>query len=126
MYVSIYQHALDEGIITREDIQRDGISAYPGTAPCNQVANGLFLRLNGKVQMCPGRSDHFATYGNIYETPIAQIWMQSWNYSLGRKTNNWCTAKTSGMPANITQDIENDLNITSNHDFQFGHEQPHT
>ncbi|MEZ5813189.1 MAG: hypothetical protein R3E13_00440 [Alphaproteobacteria bacterium] len=111
MYTAIYQRAIDEGIMTREQIRQQGISSYPGTAPCNQVANGLFLRLNGQVQMCPGRSSDDAIYGNTHNTPIAQIWTESWNYGQGPKMNNWCPAKKQGMPPEIIGKIKEGLGL---------------
>src|ERR1700761_3863929 len=54
LYISVYSRAIEEGITSLNQIEWNGISAYMGTAACNQVANGLFVRLNGQVQMCPG------------------------------------------------------------------------
>lgn len=111
MYTKIYQRALERGILDKAQIKAQGISSYPGTAPCNQVANGLFLRLNGQVQMCPGRSSSDAVYGNIHDDPLAKIWVRSFNYGLGAKMNNWCPAKTTGMPASIVPEIEKRLDL---------------
>lgn len=96
-----------QGIIDIATIEREGISAYMGTAPCNQVANGLYLRLNGQVQMCPGASDY--VFGNVYERSIVQIWKDSPNYELGALDNNWCTAKVNGMPTWLQEEVCADL-----------------
>ena len=78
-----------------------------GTSPCNQVANGLFLRLNGQIQICPGRSDENSVYSNIHRTDLKEIWVQSFNYSLGSLSNSWCMAKKQGMPFSVqTQVLE--------------------
>ena len=105
MMVGIYTTALENAILTIEQIKDEGVSAYFGTKPCDQVANGLFVRLNGRVQMCPGRSDESATYGNIHQEPLAKIWVNSPNYGLGPISNNWCPAKTAGLPSTIQEEV---------------------
>jgi hypothetical protein len=84
IFVAVYESALEQGILTLTQIEADGVSAYLGTSACNQVANGLFLRLNGRVQMCPGRSDESAVYGTTHRASLAQLWLQSPNYAMGR------------------------------------------
>lgn len=103
--VAVYSRAIDERIMTLEQIQKEEISAYMGTSPCNQVSNGLFMRLNGQVQLCPGRSDSESVYGNVHETPIAELWVNSPNYSRGDLANNWCAAKTTGMPKWLQESV---------------------
>ncbi len=105
MMVEVYSRAIDDRILTLEQIKQQRVSAYMGTSPCNQVANGLFMRLNGRIQTCPGRSDSSAIFGNVHEEPIAKIWVNSSNYKLGPLTNNWCTAKTTGMPPTIQRKV---------------------
>ncbi len=105
LMTEVYDTAIQNGIMTLEQIRNEEVSAYMGTSPCNQVANGLYLRLNGRIQMCPGRSDSTAIYGNIHQTSLAEIWIRSPNYNLGSLTNNWCTAKTEGMPKNVQSEV---------------------
>ncbi len=105
MIEAVYTTAVENGILSLEQVKREGISAYIGTKPCDQVANGLFIRLNGRVQMCPGRSDNSATYGNVHQEPLAKIWINSPNYGLGPISNNWCTAKTTGMPTIVQEEV---------------------
>ena len=105
MIEAIYATALNNGILSIEQIKEEGISAYFGTKPCDQVANGLYIRLNGRVQMCPGRSDESATYGNIHYKPLADIWIDSSNYRLGPISNNWCPAKTAGLPSTVKEEV---------------------
>ena len=105
MMTKVYASAIENGIMTLDQIMQEGVSAYMGTSACNQTANGLMMRLNGRIQMCPGKSDASAIYGNIHQTPIAEIWMNSPNYKLGALTNNWCTAKTTGMPRSIQDEV---------------------
>ncbi len=105
MYVSVYSRAIEEGILSLERIERDGISAYMGTAACNQVANGLFLRLNGQVQTCPGSRAPETIFENVHQTSIVEIWKNSSNYKHGPLDNNWCQAKTVGMPASLQSSV---------------------
>ena len=105
LYISVYSRAVEEGLTDFEKIQRSGISAYMGTASCNQVANGLYLRLNGQIQMCPGASNERAVFGNVHENSIANIWQESSNYKLGALENNWCAAKANGMPKWLQDEI---------------------
>lgn len=109
LYMAVYSRVIDERIMTLDRVLAEGVSAYAGTAPCNQVANGLFLRLNGQVQLCPGKSDASAIYGNVHERSIIDIWVDSPNYALGRLTNNWCRAKTEGMPEEVQREVEKRL-----------------
>jgi MoaA/NifB/PqqE/SkfB family radical SAM enzyme len=98
LYIAVYSRAINEGIMNTDCIRKEGISAYMGTAPCNQVANGLYLRLNGLVQKCPGASDPQSKFGNTHEESIIQIWQKSQNYRDEHVENNWCRAKANGMP----------------------------
>jgi hypothetical protein len=105
LMTSVYRTAIDNGVLTIDQIKNEGVSAYMGTSPCNQVANGLFMRLNGQIQMCPGKSDKTAIYGNTHEKSLAEIWVNSPNYTMGPLENNWCTAKTSGMPTIVQNEV---------------------
>lgn len=102
---TIYNRGIETGILTLDQIKEEGVSAYFGTKPCDQVANGLFLRLNGRIQICPGRSDDSSIFGNVHQEPIAKIWMDSPNYKLGPLTNNWCPAKQSGLPKIVQTEV---------------------
>jgi MoaA/NifB/PqqE/SkfB family radical SAM enzyme len=98
LYVAVYLKALHDGITDLNRLRREGISAYMGTAPCNQVANGLHMRLNGLIQRCPGASGFDSTFGNVHDDSIIEIWQDSQNYIEQQTENNWCRAKTNGMP----------------------------
>lgn len=109
MMLAVHEKAIDYGIISKEMLLKEGASAYMGTSPCNQVANGLYMRLNGTIQLCPGRSDNLAIYGNVREESITKIWYNSPNYSMGPLKNNWCAAKTVGMPGLLKIQVEKDI-----------------
>src|SRR5258705_3851368 len=89
IFIGVYTRAIDEGIMDLKSLQEEGISAYMGTAPCNQVAQGLYVRLNGQVQICPGSLDPRHVFGNVHQRSIIEIWRDSPNYALGMLENNW-------------------------------------
>jgi MoaA/NifB/PqqE/SkfB family radical SAM enzyme len=111
LMTKVYVTAISNSIMTLDTIKRDGVSAYMGTSPCNQVANGLFMRLNGQIQMCPGKSDESSIYGNIHTKSLEEIWVNSPNYKMNALENNWCTAKTSGMPTFVQDEVLRRLEI---------------
>jgi hypothetical protein len=92
-FEAVYQRAFQIGVLTKEQVEHEGISPYIGTKPCTQVANGLFMRLNGRIQLCPGTTRPNTIYGSVHKTPIAELWRNSPSYGLGARNNNWCPAK---------------------------------
>jgi hypothetical protein len=109
IFISVYARVIDEGIVDFKNLQEEGISAYMGTAPCNQVAHGMYLRVNGQVQMCPGSLDPDHVFGNVHERSIIEIWRASPNYTLGMLQNNWCRAKQQGMPRWLQTEVMSHL-----------------
>jgi MoaA/NifB/PqqE/SkfB family radical SAM enzyme len=109
IFVGVYERAIDEGIVDLKTLQEEGISAYMGTAPCNQVAHGMYVRINGQVQMCPGSLNSEHVFGNAHERSIVEIWRDSPNYTLGKLQNNWCRAKQQGMPHWLQTDVMSHL-----------------
>lgn len=105
LFVTVYESAVTNGIMTYDQIKKQGISAYAGTDPCNQVANGLYVRLNGQVKICPGSSQAKHIYGNIHDTSLVELWTQSPNYRLGRLHNNWCPGKSKGLPNYVQEEV---------------------
>lgn len=105
LFLAVYKRAISEGVIDTETLREQSVSAYMGTAPCNQVANGLYLRLNGQVQMCPGTFDTDTIFGNVHDTSIQDIWHRSPSSQLSLVENNWCQAKTHGMPLWIQREV---------------------
>jgi len=72
LWARIYRYNLDYGIQSADDLVRDGVSSMPGIHPCNQIAVGLYVTLNGNVTMCPGDANHLL--GNIHKDALADIW----------------------------------------------------
>jgi sulfatase maturation enzyme AslB (radical SAM superfamily) len=98
LYAKIYSYNVEKGVQTDEQIKREGIASYVGAEPCNQVATGLYLRANGIVQMCPGRFDKETVFANVQDTPLKEIWQNSFNRKMGilnpqNLINNKCLAK---------------------------------
>ena len=67
--------------------------------------------MQDQVQICPGRSDSETVYGNIHNTPLAEIWYNSPNYSLGPLMNNWCPAKKEGLPPEVQKRVMEKLEV---------------
>lgn len=97
LYVRIYQWAMENGYIAREDFIRDGVSLYPGAHVCNQVAAGFYVIWDGKVMVCPGLDGKDAIVCNdVREKPLKEIWLSSPNYqraAMVDKFNFQCVAR---------------------------------
>jgi len=91
LYVKIYKFNLERGIQTLEQITKDGISAYAGSCPCNQVACGMYVTLNGTILRCPG--DDVTIFGNIFEKNMEDIWLNSENFQRAGTFNCGCPPK---------------------------------
>ena len=92
LYKEIYEFNIETGLQTRDQILDEGISAYAGGHPCNQVSTGLYVSLNGVVLSCPGSEE--VVEGNIWEKPLTEIWENSKNRTLrAGKFNCGCIAK---------------------------------
>lgn len=90
LYSKIYKFNIDYNIQSVAQISEEGISAYAGVHPCNQVSAGMYITYNGTIIKCPG--DDRNTLGNIHNQSIKEIWQNYTNNSC-RKFNNGCPAK---------------------------------
>ncbi len=116
VYRLVYEAAFKMNITDLKELKKKGLSAYIGTEGCNQVANGLMIRLNGQVKICPGSSKSSHIYGSLYNEKnileperLIEIWKNSSNYRLGPIENNWCPAKTSMLPFQLQDEVFNEL-----------------
>lgn len=91
LYATIYKFNIERGIQTIEQIKKEGISAYAGAHPCNQIACGMYVTLSGKVLRCPG--DDETILGNIFENSLEEIWVKSENFSRAGIFNCKCPPK---------------------------------
>jgi len=76
LWTRVYSWNIERGVQTLEQIKKEGISAMPGSHPCNQVAAGLYVTANGNVVGCPG---YTAIEGNVKDRSIREIWEESQN-----------------------------------------------
>ena len=103
LYLKIYSFNIDNGLQTIEQIIDEGISAYAGGHPCNQVSTGLYVTLGGTVLSCPG---DVAVEGSIWENSLEEIWQKFNNYSRRGIFNNKCIAKDGkSMPVQLYDEV---------------------
>ena len=95
-YIDIYKWALKTGVVKKEVFIKHGVSLYPGGHPCNQVAGGFYIKLDGTAYICPGNdTEKFFISNDVVNTPLKEIWLNSPNYKLaaGNKFNFGCLAR---------------------------------
>lgn len=99
-YIDIYKWALSTGAIRKEDFVKHGVSLYPGGHPCNQVAGGFYIKLDGTAYICPGNdTEKFFISNDVVNTPLKEIWVNSPNYKLAaqNKFNFGCLARSNSF-----------------------------
>jgi hypothetical protein len=108
LYTDIYIYLIERGIMTLEQLQEEEVSSYAGTAPCNQLSCGMFIRKDGVVQRCPGNDyDEFIIAKDIRKKSLKEIWMQSQNYALGPVFNNKCVKDGYSIPIRLYDEVLN-------------------
>jgi len=106
LYANIYNYLIDRGIMSVEQLQREGVSSYAGTAPCNQLSCGMFIRKDGVVQRCPGNDgDDFIISSGVRKKSLKEIWTQSKNYALGPRFNNKCVKDGCSIPTRLYDEV---------------------
>jgi MoaA/NifB/PqqE/SkfB family radical SAM enzyme len=109
LYTDIYCFNIETNLMTLEQIIREGISAYAGGRPCNQVAVGLYVTLNGIVLSCPGSEENVE--GNVWESSLSKIWFNSKNFARKGTYNCKCIAKDGKSISNqLYQEVICNLN----------------
>jgi MoaA/NifB/PqqE/SkfB family radical SAM enzyme len=110
LYQRIYEFNIETNLQTKEQILREGISAYAGGHPCNQVSTGMYITLNGIVLSCPGSEEHVE--GNIWNTEVDEIWLNSKNHTeRSGKFNCGCIAKDGkSIPEGFYKEIFENIN----------------
>lgn len=105
LYVKINLWAIEHGIYTLEDLERDGLAAYAGVRPCQQVGSGLFIRRDGLVLRCPG--DDVSIQGRVQEKNLADIWHSSENLNkYGGMINVGCPPKEGkSIPEKLYREV---------------------
>ncbi len=93
LYVKIYLWNLERGVQTLEQLKTEGISAYAGSRPCQQIGCGVYVTLFGDVYICPGDDNSSGRFGNIRNDPLKNIWVNSPNFQRSGKFNCYCPPK---------------------------------
>ncbi|MFA4960065.1 MAG: radical SAM protein [Candidatus Pacearchaeota archaeon] len=110
LYTKIYQFNIERGIQTLKQIEDEGISSYAGAHPCNQVACGMYVTLTGTVLRCPG--DDVTIFGNIWEKPLKEIWINSENCKRAGIFNCGCPPKMGkSIPSELFSEVLKNLKI---------------
>lgn len=105
LYEKIYEFNIETGLQSIEQIEDEGISAYAGGHPCNQVSTGMYVSLNGVVLSCPGSEENVE--GNIWNTDLETIWKQSQNCKRSGTFNCGCIAKDGkSIPDNFYNKVQ--------------------
>jgi MoaA/NifB/PqqE/SkfB family radical SAM enzyme len=91
LYADIYRFNLETNLQNINQLKDEGIATYAGGHPCNQVATGMYVSLNGKVMSCPGSEENVE--GNYWEKSLEEIWLNSENYKRSGTYNCGCIAK---------------------------------
>jgi MoaA/NifB/PqqE/SkfB family radical SAM enzyme len=108
LYTKIYKYNIEKGLQTLKQIKEEGISAYAGGHPCNQLARGLYITLTGTVLRCPG--DDTTIYGDIWKDSLKNIWESSENYKIAGTFNCKCPPKKGkSMPESIYEEVMRNL-----------------
>lgn len=104
LYTEIYRFNIENGIQTLERIKAEGISAYAGVRPCNQVGNGLYVTLDGIVRRCPGND--VDNLGDVRQTSLRKIWENSPNFRRSGRFNYGCPAKDGrSIPSDLYKKV---------------------
>ena len=96
LYINIYSWAISQGAIRKDKFIKHGVSLYPGVHPCNQVAAGFYIRLDGSIFICPGNDKNsFLINQDVRGKNLKKIWIKSANYSMAKekKFNFGCIAR---------------------------------
>lgn len=108
LYADIYNFNIETNLQTVDRIKEEGIATYAGGHPCNQVATGMYVSLNGKVLSCPGIEAQIE--GNYWENSLKDIWLNSENYKRSGTFNCGCIAKEGKtIPTNFYNNVLTNL-----------------
>ncbi len=103
LWAKIYSWNIERGVQTLDQIRTDGISAMPGSHPCNQIAAGLYVTANGNVVGCPG---YTTIEGNVKTRSIKEIWKESQNKRRAGTFNCGCPPKEGKtIPTSLYKEV---------------------
>ncbi len=94
LYTKINTWNVENGVISLEELNKQGISCYAGCFPCNQASCGMYMTSKGKVLRCLGRDDEQSTFcDDIRGHSLKEVWLSSENCKRAGTFNNHCPAK---------------------------------
>ncbi|MDA8228866.1 MAG: hypothetical protein M0T74_14445 [Desulfitobacterium hafniense] len=96
-YTDIYSRALDMGIYDIETLTSEGLSGYAGAAKCQQSHNGMYIRLPGAVQECPGRCVGAEITEDLRAQSFVTTWLGSRNYDRSKDCRALCAVKMKDL-----------------------------
>lgn len=96
-YSDIYMSAVSMGITDLETLKAEGISGYAGAAKCQQMHNGMYIRLPGTVQECPGRCVGAEIADDIRDKSLLATWIGSKNYDRKDDCRALCAVKMKNL-----------------------------
>jgi uncharacterized Fe-S cluster-containing radical SAM superfamily protein len=111
LYTNIYKFNIETNLQTLEQIEREGIAAYAGAHPCNQISCGLYVTLNGVVLSCPGQEQ--LVEGNYWANSLYDIWVNSSNYKRSGTFNCGCVKIGKSIPEDLYGNVLDNLNYIS-------------
>ncbi|NOX71651.1 MAG: radical SAM protein [Candidatus Micrarchaeota archaeon] len=109
--VNVYSYLIENGIMTFEQVRKEGISSYIGTTPCSTANTGMFIKKDGQVFLCTGRdTNDMLVASDVRKEPLKDIWKKSPGYRLGPTFNNRCVAKDGiSIPSDFYDYVMNKL-----------------
>lgn len=103
--VEVYTWAINRGVMTLDQLCREGASSYIGIAPCNQLTHGMYLHYDGQVWRCPGNdTPDFVIHPNVRNAPLVDIWKGSKNYPINQ-FNNGCVKDGISLPTRFYVEV---------------------
>lgn len=101
LYTGIYIWSIEKNLIKIDEFMKDGVSLYPGAHPCNQVAAGMYIIIDGKVVRCPGNdSPQNIICEDIRKENLKKVWTTGFNYSYAQDENRFnfnCIARDNEL-----------------------------
>ena len=102
----VYTWAIERGVMTLEQFEKEGPHPYIGVAPCNQLTHGLYVNFDGVVWRCPGNdTPDFVVNSNVRNTPLVKIWTGSKNYGINA-FNNGCVKDGISLPIRFYREVK--------------------
>ncbi|MDD5626785.1 MAG: radical SAM protein [Patescibacteria group bacterium] len=105
LYTRINIYNIEKGVNTLKELSENGVSAYAGGHPCNQVACGMYITSRGIVLRCPG-DDVTVFSEDVRKESLADIWHRSENYARHGMFNCHCPPKDGkSIPQCLYQEV---------------------